>query len=609
MAYRTSVAYAAAAAAAIAAANVCELIGGSSIARIRDLRVIRLLARAADSMDVNLLASLPRAAHAELNVAGVRGAAALFAAGTVAALVVLVPVAVIFWSAAAIPPLSRRRHGRRTPELALLTALAAGLALPLPPLAILALAALAYAFVRDGAWLRWSAIGSMVLASLAGAAMLFAFPRASTARPRAAAGSPNIILISIDSLRADHLHAYGYARETSPNLDRLASQGALFETAIAPTSWTLPSHMTLMTALPPEVHGVTSSRRRLPADIDTLPQRLRRAGYYTGGIVSATYLDGLFGFSRGFDEYDDYTLLHASGDRSARQVSSPQVTNLALAFLRRRAAAARAGQPFFLFVHMFDVHYDYNPPEPFAHKFDPEYCGTATGNLGAIDRIKRRRDLEHVVALYDGEIAFVDAHIGNLLAGLDALHLQNDTIVAVVADHGEEFFEHGRAGHFKTLYDEVLHVPMIVRYPGHIAPGTRVRGQVRLMDTAPTLLELAGLRVRKPASDAEAMSLVAALRADAAPPLPAFGDLKGTLASLRTADRKLIWNVRTNRRELYDLVHDPREQHAVRADDEEMRDLAARLQQWRSIAVQEQGERIDLDDEEKSALKSLGYLN
>lgn len=613
---RVSLPSAALAATVIAAGNLAELISRSSFARIRDLRLIRLLARVFDSFGFNLLASLPHIAHAELEVTSPLRAAALFAIASLLAFATLLPLALLL-------PLAVRRLQPRHAAASIITMLSAAVvaltaASPLRPvitfLAGVCIAALMYVLTLrtfgGGRRIHRSAAVAACAVLVCSGAILFALPKPTAIRPAARDGAPNIILISIDSLRADHLHAYGYPRATSPNLDRLAAEGALFETVMSPTSWTLPSHMTLMTSLPPEKHGVVSNRKRLAPGIATLAERLQHAGYYTGGVVSATYLDGMFGFSRGFDEYDDYSLLHPSGGRSAGMVSSPGVTNVALSYLQRRAAA-KDGHPFFLFVHLFDVHYDYNPPEPFAHMFDPAYGGRTTGEARAMTHITRRRDLDHVIALYDGEIAFVDAHIGNILQALSALHLQQNTIVAVVADHGEEFFEHGRAGHFKTLYDEVLHVPLLVRYPGHIPAGRRVQGQVRLMDVPATLMELAGLRVHKPRSDADAVSLAAELlspRQTAVRPLPAFGDLNARLASLRTGREKLIWNLQTNQRELYDLVLDPGEQHAV-ASPEELNTMAAQLEQWRSSASEEErADRMEPGDEEKSTLQSLGYL-
>jgi len=587
---------------AVATANLFILRERSSVARIRDLRVLRLFARATDAAGWHFLAVAPAWIHRELDLTHLADAAALYAAAIILTVLTLLPLALI---AAAILPRTQRSSRA-------IAALMAVCAMPLvlstagsPRLLwmLIAIFGVTAYFVAE----RLKHVATIAAASIvvALAAAPFAFARHDpAARPLPIAGAPNIVLISIDSLRADHLHAYGYGRNTSPNLDRLASEGALFETTMSPTSWTLPAHMTLLTSLPPEKHGVISERFRLSHSIDTLPQRLQRAGYHTAGIVSATYLDGAFGFSRGFDEYDDYSLIHNAGERSRRDVTSPQLTRQAIDWLRRNAAAS-AHRPFFLFLHMFDVHYDYNPPEPFAHMFDPVYGGAASGEIGSMRRSMPKRDVQHVIALYDGEIAFVDAHIGNILTALRLLGLDRNTIVVVTADHGEEFFDHGQAGHFKTLYDEVLHVPLIVRYPGRVPAGIHIAGQVRLMDIGPTLLDLAGLRVQRAPSSYEAMSLARFLTQQSAPSLPSFGDLKGKLASIRTDNAKLIWDLTTNRQQFYDLKSDPGETHAVGgAAAIEMRE---ELEQWRATA-RGSDETLDLEDEEKSNLRSLGYI-
>jgi arylsulfatase A-like enzyme len=457
---------------------------------------------------------------------------------------------------------------------------------------------------------RVAYVGAGILVCLL-AIIPFAVRTENVERHAAHRGAPNIVLISIDSLRADHIHSYGYARNTSPNLDAVAAQGAIFETVISPTSWTLPAHMTLMTSLPPEEHGVITNRLRLARGIDTLPLRLQRSGYVTAGFVSATYLDGLYGFSRGFDEYDDYTLLRVAGEKSRAAVTSQQVARRAIDYLQRRSAA-KDQRPFFLFLHFFDVHYDYNPPPPFAQMFDAGYAGRATGDVDRVHQGMPRRDLNHVVALYDGEIAWVDANIGKILASLRALGFDDNTIVAITADHGEEFLEHGQAAHYKTLYDEVLRVPLVVRYPGHVAPGRRVQGQVRLMDVAPTLLSLAGLQVARPRMGSEARSLSCLLTSPLprpAPALPAFGDLRGEVASVRTSDAKLIRNLRTNKEEFYDLDTDPGERKNIDAVDQQERDqLRVILTRWRSTATNTANNPADLEDEEKASLRSLGYI-
>jgi len=296
--------------------------------------------------------------------------------------------------------------------------------------------------------------------------------------------------------------------------------------------------------------------------------------------------------------------------KSRSAVTSAQVAQRAVGYLQKRSAA-KDQRPFFLFLHFFDVHYDYNPPAPYARMFDAAYAGRATGNVDTIRPGMPSRDLDHVVALYDGEIAWVDANLGKILSSLRALGLDDNTIVAITADHGEEFLEHGQAAHYKTLYDEVLRVPLVIRYPGRVAPGRRVQGQVRLMDVAPTLLSLAGLPVSRPRLGTEARSLACLLTSPQprrAPNLPAFGDLRGEVASVRTGDAKLIRNLRTNKEEFYDLDHDPGERMNIDAIGQRERDqLRIILTRWRSSATAA-NDQADLDEEEKAALKSLGYM-
>ena len=593
-----------------------NLFSLSGDARVRDLRIIRLLRRVADQLDWNLLAAAPAWMHAERSLRSIGDTALLFVCAAIAMSCVLFPVALLFSIV-----LRRLRSGDAI-AVSLLAMCALGLAAGggLSP-AMNALLCIGVALVVFAAftmlpssreWLSRAAIAGIAVGIIAAAFAPHANGQREAARHTARAGAPNIVLISIDSLRADHVHAYGYARPTSPNIDALAADGAVFETVISPTSWTLPAHMTLMTSLAPEEHGVITNRLRLGTDVDTLPMRLQRAGYTTEGFVSATYLDGVYGFSRGFDEYDDYTLLRVAGEKSRAAVSSHQVAQRAIDFLQHHAAAGDA-RPFFLFLHFFDVHYNYNPPQPFARMFDTGYAGHATGDVDSIHQGMSGRDLNHIIALYDGEIAWVDANIGNVLSTLRRLGIDDNTIVAITADHGEEFLEHGQAAHYKTLYDEVLRVPLVIRYPGHIVAGRRVQGQVRLMDIAPTLLTLAGLPVAKPHSGTQARSLACLMTSPdprSAPVLPAFGDLRGEVASVRTGGAKLIRNLRTHREEFYDLARDPGERTNLDAVPQPQRDqLRSFLDHWRLTAISNPSNRhADLDEEEKAALRSLGYM-
>lgn len=303
----------------------------------------------------------------------------------------------------------------------------------------------------------------------------------------------NFILVSIDSLRADRLGSYGNRNETSPTLDRLAAGGIRFTNAMSTTSWTLPSHMSLLTGRYVLSHGVITEKDRLPEAIPTLAEQLQRAGIVTGGVVSVPLLGKQYGFGRGFDRYDDQTIPSATWFDALRDEPAPKVTELAEEWIR-----AHRQDRFFLFLHYWDVHYDYIPPEPYDRLFDPDYTGSVTGveffHDKSINRRLPRRDIDHLLALYDGEIRWVDDHLSKLVGLLGELGIEDDTAIVVTADHGDEFFEHGYKGHGRTLYREVTHVPLIVHLPD--SDGGRVDDTpVSLVDIMPTILDLAGVGV------------------------------------------------------------------------------------------------------------------
>lgn len=338
---------------------------------------------------------------------------------------------------------------------------------------------------------------------------------AVTAPPPVPGPAANVILISIDSLRADRLGCYGLDRPTSPAIDALAAQGARFANAMSTTSWTLPAHMSMLTGRTLLSHGVVMENDRLPDGVPTLAESLRGTGLATGGIVSMLYLGRQYGFDRGFDVYDDTTIPAKTWFESHRDEPAPAVTRFALDWLQQHRE-----QRFFLFLHFWDVHYDYAPPPPYDTMFDPDYRGTISGENfyrnQAVNRRMPARDLQHLLAVYDGEVRWVDEHVGQILRTVDALGLADTTAIIVTADHGDEFFEHGGKGHRRTLYREVMHVPLIVRAPG-VPPGRVVTAPVSLVDVMPTALELAGAAA-PPGMDGE--SLLALTRGGAIAPRP-----------------------------------------------------------------------------------------
>jgi len=450
----------------------------------------------------------------------------------------------------------------------------------------------------------------------------------------------NVLFVSFDSLRADHLHAYGYERETSPSLDRLAAGGVLFENAISETSWTLPSHLTLLTGLTSRVHGVTYDGRRLSEAHTTLAESLREVGYRTEAFVSAPYLHPIFGFDQGFERYEVLgSTIYDEEDFSPRRLANPEWQERAseadiashqmrssevLAELVEEAVARLAGEPFFLFVHMFDPHYDYDPPEAYWRRFNPDYAGDFEGRgytrNPRVEPGMPSEDLEQIVALYDGEIRYTDEHFGRMLEALERAGLTEQTLVVATSDHGEEFFEHGRKGHRATLFDEQLRVPLILRLPGGLPEGKRLAMQVRAIDVLPTILELLGV-----AAPAEAMgrSLVPYALGLATPEdLPAVSFLdrprRLRLTALRTGSTKLLV-LRSHERpgkvisRLFDLAADPTERRPERKGallHQELRALAEFERQEAAARkrLAAPPEPVAQPDAMRKSLEALGYI-
>ena len=456
---------------------------------------------------------------------------------------------------------------------------------------------------------------TVVAAALAGLGERPGPPRIDAATGLA---GPNILLVSIDSLRSDHLHSYGYPRQTSPAIDALAREGVLFQTAVSDTSWTLPAHMTILTALPQHQHQVNVDRRRLSPSAVSVAEVLAGSGYSTAAFVSGPYLRAEYGFYQGFDHYDDYAALTLLNEATS-SVTSPTLLGLVQSWLGDWDRAGRH-QPFFIFLHMWDVHYDYIPPSPYDTLYDPGYHGPITGeNVTSTPRIHREmdsRDLEHLIALHDGEIRFTDHHLGLLFERLRHLNALDDTIIAITSDHGEAFFEHGFKTHRHTLYDELILVPLIIRYPEKIPAGRIVLQQVRLLDLAPTLLSLAEVKpppefgmTKGPHAPADLSPLING--EPDFPSIPAFGDLEETQSSVRTDTLKLIVGREgPDSAALYDLTEDPKEQTDLSAQRRsEVEHLHNQLLSFqRTTAPQVRAESMRLDERHLKALRTLGYI-
>jgi arylsulfatase A-like enzyme len=332
----------------------------------------------------------------------------------------------------------------------------------------------------------FSALGSHALAA----------PAARCAR--AGSNKPNVILIIVDSLRSDHISANGYLRPATSYLDAwVASQGVSFQDATSPAAWTYPAGAAIMTGQSPFRLNATWDNTTLPTDVTTLAEYLHDAGYYTAGFVSTGFLSMGRGFARGFDKYDDSVAFHPTSYQGVAE----ELGSLALSWLTMWTQQALS-QPLFLFLYYIDPHTWYYPLSPYDTLYDSTYSGTLTPQVfrdsqdivsGQI--VPTQRDVEHLLALYDGEISYWDAHLGQVFSELQSYQLFNDALVIVTSDHGEAFGEHGEWTHGNCLYEEVLRVPLIMRYAGVISPGTKVTTPVQNMDLMPTILDWLGIPI------------------------------------------------------------------------------------------------------------------
>jgi arylsulfatase A-like enzyme len=352
--------------------------------------------------------------------------------------------------------------------------------------------------------------------------------------------SINVLLITLDTTRADHLGCYGAGFAETPAIDKLAKEGVLFETVVTPVPTTLPSHTSIMTGLYPLAHGARDNGIfRVGPQAKTLAEILSDRGYRTGAVVSAFVLDSQFGLDQGFATYDDQVSSSALSSVGSQDRRAKDVTTAALAFLDVKSSA-----PFFLWLHYFDAHGPYEPPAPYRERF--------------------------VARPYDGEIAYVDSELQRLFDGLTSRGLMDSTLIVVTADHGESLGEHGEKTHAYFIYEATARVPLIMRGPG-LPSGTRMGGLASLVDVMPTIL---GALELEPPSGLDGQSLFGGTETrpvylETYAPYYNFG-----WAALRGLRDERYKYIRAPEPELYDLTRDPGEEHNVIA---EQQDVAARF--------------------------------
>ena len=298
---------------------------------------------------------------------------------------------------------------------------------------------------------------------------------------------PDVMVLSIDTLRADHLGSWGYERNTSPFLDQLANEGTRFHDAWSPAPWTLPTHSTMLSGLLPNHHGAFEDHIQMSPDTPVLPEVFREAGYNTAGVVATMFVSSKYGFERGFDYFQDFGVM----DKKTNNLSTVDAEHV-FSHALHWAQSQPAETPLFTFLHVYDVHYGYNAPSPWNERFDrAPAIGDAIyrSYFDYLQRMIPDAQLNHQIAQYDEEIAYVDhAFRGLVTQWRDS---GRDLIVVVTSDHGEEFGERGSWGHAHTLFREQLHVPWIVHGPG--VKRQVVRERVGLEDLAPTVAQLVGV--------------------------------------------------------------------------------------------------------------------
>jgi arylsulfatase A-like enzyme len=440
---------------------------------------------------------------------------------------------------------------------------------------------------------------------------------------------PHVVIVVLDTTRADVLSSYGNPVATTPHLDRLAAEGARFTRAYATDFWTLPSHASLFTGQYPSRHRATSETNRLPTSADTLSEVLRRAGYHTAAFVSNPWVSHERGFSQGFESFQEVW-------RELPGVPPADRGGLELA-RRFIGAAADAERPFFLFVNFNTSHMPYAPDGDALAKLHP-------GDIepGRLDRLTKvtglwryiagreqfdARDFEILRQLYEAEVHTTDALVGQLVAVLETAGVLDETLVVVTSDHGENIGEHGLVDHMLSMYETTTRIPLILRYPARIDPGRTDNDLASLVDVAPTVLDACGLPADALASAGTSLldptrSPAEFVIAENDRPINgvellhgAFPDFDTTaidrpMRMLRTSRYKLVWRG-GGETQLFDLESDPGEEHDITSSQPAIAaELLADLEAWMSAhepdAAQESFEGSDPASLEQ--LRALGYI-
>ncbi len=438
--------------------------------------------------------------------------------------------------------------------------------------------------------------------------------------------SLNVILISVDTLRADHLGCYGYSRATSSHIDTLASDGVTFVNAYASSPWTLPSHISLMTSLHGANHQVAYEDESMDPSIPTLADVLRKNQFYCAALTGGGFVSAQYGFSKGFNSYSDEGGI-------LRQDSAEHLFHSTLRWLEREK-----DKGFFLFLHTFQPHSPYACPPPYRSEFLEEDARwrhidliSYLGGMPGIYRELPENDRQNIIDLYDGEIRYTDETlIGPLIATLKDMGLYDRTLIVFTSDHGEEFFDHHGWGHGHSLYEESLKVPLIVKFPGSRFKGMKIEDTVPLVDIFPTILEEAGIEYADLIIDGQ--SLFPLITGEEKGDRGFLADVAANVLASRIPQRiamshgkeKLILNRKMSPEDLgffisppsvldpvefYDLARDPEErQNIVEDRSASANRIIRKIDEVYKAARKRKTGKMALDEELKKQLKALGYI-
>ena len=424
-------------------------------------------------------------------------------------------------------------------------------------------------------------VGYLALATCASAALSGC---SEEFQPGPAGGVENLLLVTFDTTRADHIGCYGHEMASTPTLDSLARDGALFERCFAPAPLTLPSHSTLLTGFQPYTHGARNNgTHKLGADVLSIAERLKEEGFSTGAVISSFVLDSRFGLDSGFDTYDDdLSGGTGQGNFGFAETIAEDTTRRALEWLERRGT-----ERWFLWIHYFDPHSDYSAPEPFGSRF--------------------------ARSPYDGEIAYTDDMFGDVIEHLRSRGELEETLVVVTSDHGEALGEHGENTHGLFIYDATTHVPLIMSHPG--LPGDRrIPDVVGLVDIAPTAFDLLGVAYGS-AFDGRSFASVLLSKDATIEPRPAYSESIFPRVGFGWAELRALrgenWRyVRAPRPELYDIERDPGELDDLSGVAPER--LARRAAELSAILPEKEVETYsrdggEMDPEVEELISALGY--